>query len=123
MLEERETHRTNLESCLLATSDLTDLLRKSGGEDVTSGYTFDHAHCDDCTCVHSIAAECDKHLKSLVSQSMEASQRLLVLVEIRERVRECGELLLEEGASFEESQLGSNHETGARINAPPANVK
>ena len=57
------------------------------------GQPFDHAQCHDCSYVQSISKDCVTHLQSLTKQTVESSQRLLQLVELREKVRDSAEFL------------------------------
>jgi hypothetical protein len=58
-----------------------------GGASSKGGVTFNHDQCHDCSYVQMITNDCITHLNLLTKQTAEASQRLLQLVELRERVR------------------------------------
>ncbi len=91
----------NLENASEAHKSLVDLLCATG-EDMNSldaayarspydstpsaSNQFNHDQCHDCSYVQMITADCIAHLNSLAKQTGEASQRLLQLVELRERV-------------------------------------
>jgi hypothetical protein len=59
----------------------------SGGSQQTSrGVSLNHDQCHDCSYVQMITSDCINHLNLLTKQTVDASQRLLQLVELRERV-------------------------------------
>lgn len=98
LLEAREVHIGNLEASSSVHKNLVELLSLAGiPEDgpVVNGAdpAFDHAQCHDCSYVQSISRDCVTHLQSLTKQTVDASQRLLQLVELRERVRDSAEFL------------------------------
>ncbi len=85
---------------------LIDLLRQAGDDSNQSMYhleEFDHENCHDCSYVQVMTDDCSRHLKELTVQTSEASQRLILLVELRERVREVGEILPEEDVAVDDS--------------------
>lgn len=106
MLETRETHLVNLANSTAAHKTLCELLT-AAGEDINSyepyspknsenttksgsngsNGNFNHDQCHDCSYVQMIANDCINHLNLLTKQTVDASQRLLQLVELRERVR------------------------------------
>jgi hypothetical protein len=96
ILEVRETHLNNLESCTKSSKKLIDLLRVTDDEAMGAQpplQTFDHSLCHDCAYVETITSDCVAHLEKLTQQTAESSQKLLWLVELREKVRENGEFL------------------------------
>ena len=96
ILEVRETHLNNLESCTKSSKKLVDLLRVTDDEALGSPpqlQSFDHSLCHDCAYVETITTDCVAHLEKLTQQTAESSQKLLWLVELREKVRENGEFL------------------------------
>lgn len=96
LLEARESHISNLEASSVVHKSLSDLLQLSANEHDNGPESlpiFDHSHCHDCSYVQSISSDCVSHLQSLTKQTVEASQRLLQLVELRERVRDSAEFL------------------------------
>jgi hypothetical protein len=62
----------------------------SGGSQQTAaakgGLCLNHDQCHDCSYVQMITSDCINHLNLLTKQTVDASQRLLQLVELRERV-------------------------------------
>lgn len=58
----------------------------NGGSSNSSTPQFNHDQCHDCSYVQMITTDCITHLNLLTKQTVEASQRLLQLVELRERV-------------------------------------
>lgn len=65
----------------------------SGGSQQTAaaaaakgGMCLNHDQCHDCSYVQMITSDCINHLNLLTKQTVDASQRLLQLVELRERV-------------------------------------
>jgi hypothetical protein len=99
MLEVRESHLQNYENCSRTSISLIELL-KVAGEDgqhsVQHAEMFDHENCHDCSYVQTMTVECHRHLSELTQQIADASQRLILLVELREKVRESGEFLRDE---------------------------
>lgn len=96
ILEVRETHLSNLESCTKSSKKLMDLLRVTDDEAAGTQpqlQAFDHSLCHDCAYVETITADCVAHLEKLTQQTAESSQKLLWLVELREKVRENGAFL------------------------------
>jgi hypothetical protein len=99
LLEAREVHIGNLEASSSVHKNLVDLLSLAGAsEDSSAGSNsaepvFDHEQCHDCSYVQSISRDCVTHLQNLTKQTVDASQRLLQLVELRERVRDSAEFL------------------------------
>ena len=96
ILEVRETHLSNLESCTKSSKKLIDLLRVTDDESLgtqTPLQPFDHSLCHDCAYVETITSDCVAHLQKLTQKTAESSQKLLWLVELREKVRESGEFL------------------------------
>jgi hypothetical protein len=97
ILEVRETHINNLDSCTKSSKKLVDLLRVTDDESLGTPpqlQAFDHSLCHDCAYVETITADCVTHLEKLTQQTAESSQKLLWLVELREKVRENGEFLI-----------------------------
>ena len=87
ILEIREGHLVNLQNCTKAHKCLVDLISANGEEfGVNDSTSFNHEHCHDCSYVQSISMDCVNHLQDLTRQTAEASQRLLQLVELREKV-------------------------------------
>ena len=73
-----------------------DLLRVTDDEALGAQpqlQTFDHSLCHDCAYVETITSDCVAHLEKLTHKTAESSQKLLWLVELREKVRENGEFL------------------------------
>ncbi|CAE7511811.1 unnamed protein product, partial [Symbiodinium microadriaticum] len=103
LLETREAHIVNLDAATLLHKNLLDLLQNDGISSSDS-QVFDHAHCHDCSYVQSISRDCVVHLQSLTKQTVDASQRLLQLVELREKVRDSAEFL-----SVDDLSDGSTH--------------
>lgn len=94
ILEIREGHLVNLQNCTKAHKCLVDLISANGEEfGVNDSTSFNHEHCHDCSYVQSISMDCVNHLQDLTRQTAEASQRLLQLVELREKVRDSAEFL------------------------------
>lgn len=96
ILEIRETHINNLESCTKSSKKLVDLLRVTDDDSNSSQPpipAFDHSLCHDCAYVETITSDCVSHLEKLTQQTAVYSQRLLWLVELREKVRESGSFL------------------------------
>lgn len=60
----------------------------SGGSQQASkgAVSLNHDQCHDCSYVQMITNDCINHLNLLTKQTVDASQRLLQLVELRERV-------------------------------------
>lgn len=110
ILEVRETHLHNLESCTKSSKKLIDLLRVTDDEALGTPpplQYFDHSLCHDCAYVETITSDCVAHLEKLTQQTAESSQKLLWLVELREKVRENGEFLINLEEEFAEE--GSVH--------------
>ena len=64
----------------------TNLSTTTGGGSSNNSSQFNHDQCHDCSYVQMITTDCITHLNLLTKQTVEASQRLLQLVELRERV-------------------------------------
>lgn len=92
VLMQKETATVNLENCKESQTVLTNLLKRDVEEHNTES-PFDHSRCTDCSCVHALTCDCTEHLSMLQTQSSEANKRLQMLVEVRERMRECWEQL------------------------------
>jgi len=58
-------------------------------------YTFDHSRCQDCSYGYMKTCDCTNHLNALQKQSLDANDRLQQLVEMRERVFEEAEKLIQ----------------------------
>ena len=98
ILEVRESHLSNLESCTKSSKKLVDLLRVTDDEALVSQpqlQPFDHSLCHDCAYVQTITSDCVAHLEKLTQKTAEFSQKLLWLVELREKIREQGKFLLD----------------------------
>jgi hypothetical protein len=100
-------------------------------------YTFDHSRCQDCSFGYLKTCDCTNHLNALQKQSVDANDRLQQLVEMRERVFEEAEKLIQaqgldpsslgagsksnSGGSFSEMFIGKKAESpsgGARSPSP-----
>lgn len=124
ILEVREIHLSNLESCTISSKKLVDLLRVTDDEALGGGapplQPFDHSLCHDCAYVETITSDCVAHLQKLTQQTAESSQKLLWLVELREKVRESGEFLINLEKEIVESTAATEDFTTANAVAHAA---
>ena len=49
---------------------------------------YDHSNCHDCSCVPELTLDCVQHLIKLSTQSMQMTQRLQSIVELREQIKD-----------------------------------
>lgn len=123
ILEVRETHINNLESCTKSSKKLVDLLRVTDDEESTAQpqlQPFDHSLCHDCAYVETITSDCVAHLEKLTQQTAESSQKLLWLVELREKIREQGQFLFpDKRDSVDESSLNDFTEDNLEDDSNP----
>lgn len=75
-------------------------------------FTFDHARCQDCSYGYLKTCDCTNHLNALQKQSTDANDRLQQLVEMRERVYEEAEKLIQQ-QGLDPSSLGAGSKSGS----------
>lgn len=91
------THKTLCELLAAAGEDMNSMepgysskssegVSKGNAGPNSGGIIFNHDQCHDCSYVQLITNDCINHLNLLTKQTVDASQRLLQLVELRERV-------------------------------------
>lgn len=116
ILEQRGIQQSNLDNCLWSLDAIKSAVKREGvaldGEDKDSDIQkFDHSRCTDCSIGYSMSCDCMSHFTALQKQAQDANQRLLSLVEIRERMSEAvdalNKSLNEEGPPI--SELSTEH--------------
>jgi hypothetical protein len=75
-------------------------------------FTFDHARCQDCSYGYLKTCDCTNHLNALQKQSADANDRLQQLVEMRERVYEEAEKLIQ-AQGLDSSSLGAGSKSSS----------
>jgi hypothetical protein len=96
LLAEGDTKSTTAPEAELQLREIREeqFIREHLGDVFVEIEPYNHIHCNDCTCVYSMANECLMHLAASQHQSQEAASRMHKLMfEFKERIREDAERL------------------------------
>ena len=92
MLELRELHQLNFDTCSSAFTDLCDLI--SIVDEELKGppleiQPYDHSQCQDCSMTQTMAVQCTEHLQSLVKQQEDAKHWAELLSQAKAHIEDA----------------------------------